>query len=134
LAAAALAAINRPMVQTVTATGLAGRLVDHGERAELEFDTEDGPLVVAFPRTEVMKLLSHAAQLNRQPTPQPGVTVPIEAFPLAHFSLSGTETGDCVLVLQAADGGSYAFVFGRDHTQGLHQAFSAAVAAAPRSA
>jgi hypothetical protein len=122
------------MAQSVAAHTLTGRIASDGERAELEFSTEDGPLVVGFPRTEVIKLLSHAAQLNQQPLPQAGVYVPIEAFPLAHFTLSGTEAGDYVLSLQAADGGNYAFVFDRTFTEQLHQAFHAAVEAAPPGA
>jgi hypothetical protein len=122
------------MAQSVTAHTLTGRIAADGERAELEFATEDGPLVVGFPRTEVIKLLSHAAQLNQQPLPQAGVFVPIEAFPLAHFTLSGTEAGDYVLSVQAADGGNYAFVFDRTFTEQLHQAFHAAVEAAPPGA
>ena len=122
------------MAQSVAAHTLTGRIASDGERAELEFATEDGPLVVGFPRTEVIKLLSHAAQLNQQPLPQAGVFVPIEAFPLAHFTLSGTEAGDYVLSLQAADGGNYAFVFDRTFTEQLHQAFHAAVEAPPPGA
>ena len=122
------------MAQSVAAHTLTGRIASDGERAELEFATEDGPLVVGFPRTEVIKLLSHAAQLNQQPLPQAGVFVPIEAFPLAHFTLSGTEAGDYVLSLQAADGGNYAFVFDRTFTEQLHQAFHAAVDAPPPGA
>ena len=117
--------------QSVTAHTMTGRIAGDGERAELEFATDQGPLVVSFPRTEVIRLVSHAAQLNQQPAPQAGVFVPIEAFPLGHFSLSGTEAGDYVLSLQAADGGNYAFVFDRSFTEALHQAFSAAMAAPP---
>ena len=119
------------MAQSVTAHTLTGRIASDGERAELEFATEEGPLVVAFPRAEVIKLLSHAAQLNQQPVPQAGVFVPVEAFPLSHFTLSGTEAGDYVLSVQAVDGGNYAFVFDRTVTEQLHQAFHAAVEAAP---
>ena len=119
------------MAQSVTAQTLTGRIAGDGERAELEFATEDGPMVVSFPRTEVIKLLSHAAQLNQQPIPQADVFVPIEAFPLAHFALSGTEAGDYVLSLQAADGGNFAFVFDRTFIEGMHQAFRAAAEAPP---
>ena len=117
------------VAQSVTAHTLSGRIAPDGERAELEFATEEGPLVVGFPRAQVIKLLSHAAQLNQQPAPQAGVYVPIEAFPLANFALSGTEAGDYVLSLQAADGGSFAFVFDRAFARHLHEAFGAAVAA-----
>ena len=116
--------------QTVAAQSMTGRISADGERAELEFATDDGPLVVAFPRAEVIKLLSHAAQMNHQPMPQVGVFVPIEAFPVSGFSLSGTEAGDYVLSLRATDGGGYAFVFDRAFAEQLHQAFHAAVEAA----
>ena len=117
--------------QSVAAHTLTGRISHDGERAELEFATDDGAVVVSFPRTEVIRLLSHAAQLNQQPLPEAGVYVPIEAFPLGNFSLSGTEAGDYVLSLQAADGGNYAFVFDRSFTESMHQAFTAAVEAPP---
>ena len=118
------------VAQSVVAHTLTGRIAADGERAELEFATEEAPLVVSFPRTEVIKLLSHAAQLNQQPVPQAGVFVPVEAFPLARFALSGTEAGDYVLSLQAADGGNFAFVFDRTFAEQLHQAFTAGVSAA----
>ena len=119
------------MAQSVTTHTLTGRIASDGERAELELATEDGPLVVGFPRTEVIKLLSHAAQLNQQPVPEAGVFVPVEAFPLANFARSGTEAGDYVLSVQTADGGNFAFVFDRTVAEQLHQAFTAAVSAPP---
>ena len=122
------------VARSVVAHALTGRIAADGERAELEFDTDDGPLVVAFSRTEVIKLLSHAAQLNQQPLPQPGLPAPVEAFPLASFSLSGTDAGDYVLSVQAADGGAYAFVFDRPFTEQLHPAFRTAVEAPPPGA
>ena len=122
------------LARRVNAHALTGRIAGDGERAELEFETDEGPLVVGFSRTEVIKLLSHAAQLNQQPLPQPGLPAPVEAFPLASFSLSGTDAGDYVLSVQAADGGAYAFVFDRRFTEQLHQAFEAAVTAPPPGA
>ena len=115
--------------QTITAQSMTGRISADGERAELEFATEDGPVVVAFPRAQVIKLLSHAAQLNLQPAPQPGVFVPVEAFPLASFTLSGTEAGDYLLAVRAVDRGLYTFVFDHAFAGQMHEAFGKAMEA-----
>ena len=116
------------MSDTVAASALnASQLMPDGERGRLEFQTEAGPLSVTFPRTEVVRLISLAAQLNQQPEVQAEGFTPVEAFPLTFFALSGVQTGDLLLSFETRDGGSYAFLMDQARAGRLHEALGQAL-------
>jgi hypothetical protein len=115
--------------QTVAATAVSGgRLLHSSAQVEFDFKTEDGTARVSLPTSELMRLISFAGQMNRQPAPKHGEFVEIRAFAAGGFHLSGTEAGDYLLTLRTGDGAEFGFLFDRALAGQLHEVLASAVA------
>ena len=116
--------------ETIAALRVNGsQMIADGERGRLEFQTDDGPVSVMFPRTEVMRLISFIAQLNLQPEVSSDGFTSVEAFPTTFFQLSSVESGDLLLSLEARDGASFAFLMEKARAARLHEALGQALEA-----
>ena len=114
--------------ETIATTRVNGsQMIGDGEVGRLEFQTDDGPVSVTFPRAEVVRLISFVAQLNRQPEVSTEGYTPVEAFPTTFFQLSSVDTGDLLLSLEARDGGAFAFLMEKARAARLHEALGQAL-------
>jgi hypothetical protein len=120
---------TRYKVTDVTSARASSRSGD----GEIEFATEQGPVVLEINAENLNKVLGVCIHLVRIPAPEPGKTSEIRAFETAWWTLGRTpDDRQVVLTFEIAQGGHIGFRIPMDQANRLYDTLAVSVGRAPQ--